>query len=68
MKGLNTFLQTIRAQVKSGKLDDAEGRELEKAATRLQHFLRIGDRRKAQYHFELLCQKTRDILDRDKSN
>ena len=62
MKGITTFLQSLRALHKSGKLDDATCRELNIAVTQLRHSLHIGDRRKAERQFERLCELMRDVL------
>lgn len=62
MKGITTFLQSLRALHKRGKLDDATSRELNIAVTQLRHHLHIGDRRKAERQFEHLCNLISDVL------
>lgn len=62
MKGITPFLSTLRALHGRGRLDDAKSRELNIAVTRMQHYLRIGDRRKAEKQFRLLCELIGDVL------
>lgn len=62
MKGINTFLQALRDLHKGGKLDDVTSRQLNTVVARLRHCIHIGDRRKAERHFDQLCDMLRDVL------